>query len=95
MLFDSIRTIVRNALERLGLADVEPTIELPRHESHGDAATTVALQVARRLGKPPRTIAEEIVARMDYDPSRIAAVEIAGPGFINFRFRPRYFADVF
>ncbi|MCX7930340.1 MAG: arginine--tRNA ligase [Chlorobi bacterium] len=94
MLFDSVRTIVSDALDRLGLGDVEPTIELPRHESHGDAATTVALQLARRLGKSPRAIAEEIVTAMQPDPDRIAAVDIAGPGFINFRFRPRYFADV-
>lgn len=93
MLFDSLRHILRQALHRKGI-ELDPEIELPRHESHGDAATNIAFQLARQLGKPPRTIAQEIVAAMEYDPERIAAVEIAGPGFINVRFRPRYYADV-
>jgi len=94
MLFDYVRTVLGTALERLGLnADV--TVELPRHASHGDAATTVALQLARTLGKSPRSVAQDIVAAMDYDPARISSVEIAGPGFINLRFGPAYYADLF
>lgn len=93
MFFDALRDILRLAVARRGY-DIEPDITIPRHESHGDAATNVALQLARTLGKPPRAVAEEIVAAMEYDPTRIAAVEIAGPGFINVRFQPRYYADV-
>ncbi len=94
MLFDYFRTVVSTALSRLGYsADV--TVELPRHASHGDAATTVALQLARVQGQPPRAIAERIVAAMEYDPERITSIEIAGPGFINARFGSRYYADIF
>jgi arginyl-tRNA synthetase len=94
MLFEYVSTVINAALARLGLPSTA-TVELPRHESHGDAATTVALQLARTMGKPPRAIAEEIVAAMEFDSNRINSVEIAGPGFINFRFAPGYYADVF
>jgi arginyl-tRNA synthetase len=93
MFFEYIRTVLGNALERLGY-QAEPHVELPRHESHGDAATPVAMQLAKQLGKPPRAIAEELIAAMVYDPAMIAAIEIAGPGFINFRLARGYYADV-
>lgn len=93
MFFEYIRTVLGNALERLGY-QAEPHVELPRHESHGDAATPVAMQLAKQLGKPPRAIAEELIAAMVYDPAMIAAIEIAGPGFINFRLVRGYYADV-
>lgn len=63
-------------------------IEKPRIPEHGDAATNVALTAAKSLGKPPRQIAEAIVAALVFDPKDLSAVEIAGPGFINFRFAP-------
>ncbi len=93
MFFEYIRTVLGDALTRLGYS-AEPHVELPRHESHGDAATPVAMQLAKQIGKPPRAIAEELRAAMVYDPAMIAALEIAGPGFINFRLAPAYYADV-
>ncbi|MEX1012011.1 MAG: arginine--tRNA ligase [Balneolaceae bacterium] len=64
----------------------EILIEKPRDSSHGDAATNLALLLAKPLRNNPRSIAEKLVHALDPDPSRISAVEIAGPGFINFRF---------
>ncbi|MEX0686215.1 MAG: arginine--tRNA ligase [Balneolales bacterium] len=80
--------IVTNAIKNIGGdAELPPVIiEKPRIPEHGDAATNIALQLARPLKKSPRKIAEEIVAGLDYDPSKISEVQIAGPGFINFRF---------
>ena len=43
-----------------------------------------ALPAAKAVGRPPREIATELAARLASDP-RLAAVEVAGPGFINFR----------
>ncbi|MEX1136261.1 MAG: arginine--tRNA ligase [Balneolales bacterium] len=62
------------------------TIEKPRIPEHGDAATNIALQLANPLKKSPRIIAEDIVEALIYDPAKIKEVQIAGPGFINFRF---------
>jgi arginyl-tRNA synthetase len=63
----------------------EFTLERPRDPSHGDLATNLAMVVARRERGNPRAIAEQIVAAIDRDATSVVAVEIAGPGFINFR----------
>src|SRR5512135_505723 len=60
-------------------------VEKPANEEHGDFATNAAMLLAREERKPPRGVAEAIVGHLDKDASIFAAVEIAGPGFINFR----------
>lgn len=67
-------------------ADVPVRLERPRNPEHGDLATNVAMVLAGRLGRPPREVAEAIVERLDRSQAGLASVEIAGPGFINFRF---------
>jgi arginyl-tRNA synthetase len=69
----------------LGAEGTPVTLERPRNPDHGDFAANLALVLARRLGRPPREIAAEIVAAFDRDAAGVAALEIAGPGFINFR----------
>ncbi|HKU19149.1 MAG TPA: arginine--tRNA ligase [Candidatus Saccharimonadales bacterium] len=66
-------------------ADV--TLEVTRpDEQFGDYATNVALQLARRLGKPPREIAEQLATALrEQLGDRVQEVAIAGPGFINLR----------
>ncbi len=44
----------------------------------------MALKLAKRLGRPPRDVAKEIVSRLDAPADVVARVEIAGPGFVNF-----------
>lgn len=65
-------------------------IEKPREASHGDAATNIAMQLAKPLRKNPRQIAKEIVDNLEYDSDKIESVDIAGPGFINFKFSDNY-----
>ena len=60
------------------------TLETPKDKNHGDLATTVALTMAKSEGKPPRKIAETILANIQDEEGIIARSEIAGPGFINF-----------
>ncbi len=79
-------------------ADFDPAgfafeFQTPAQPEHGDLATNAALQLARPLKRAPRQIAESLVAGLDLDEREIAAVEIAGPGFINFRFADAYLAD--
>lgn len=62
----------------------------PANKDHGDLATNTAMKLARHFKRAPRQIAEELVERLDADPARISAVEIAGPGFINFRFASNF-----
>ena len=85
---------VAAALEMLKYdGGVRLSFEKPRLEAHGDITTNVALLLAKSLGKNPRTVAQEIVSAMKIDPEHVAAVEVAGPGFINFRFTDWFFTQ--
>ncbi|OBF10496.1 arginine--tRNA ligase [Mycobacterium sp. ACS4331] len=60
------------------------TVERPRNPEHGDYATNLALQVAKKVGANPRELAgwlAEALAAAD----GIASAEVAGPGFVNLR----------
>ena len=85
---DAIQNLIVRALAALDVADVVPQLEKPKDPTHGDVACTVAMQLARRLKQNPRAIAETLVAEMKADEAfatLLETVEIAGPGFINFR----------
>lgn len=60
----------------------QSAVERPRDAAHGDWASTVALKLARELGRNPREIAQVIVNHLEQDET-FAKVEIAGAGFIN------------
>jgi arginyl-tRNA synthetase len=68
-------------------------LEVPKDPTHGDLASTVALGLARPERKAPAAIAKAIVDHIEDPQGILAAVEIAGPGFINFRFSPRFWAQ--
>ncbi|MCW5592899.1 MAG: arginine--tRNA ligase [Burkholderiales bacterium] len=72
---------VRKAFPDASEATVD--LERPKNADHGDFATNVALQLAKRVGMKPRDAAQAIVAALGGAPE-IAKTEIAGPGFINF-----------
>lgn len=59
-------------------------VEPPRDISHGDLSTNAAMVVAKPLGQNPREIAAALIKEFESDPD-VASVEVAGPGFINFR----------
>ena len=59
-------------------------IERSKSREHGDYATNIALLLAKPAGMKPRELAEALVANMG-DTQHVSKVEIAGPGFINFR----------
>ncbi len=63
-------------------------IGIPANESHGDFSCNIAMQLARGERKPPRQVAEIIIANIDDDEAVISRTEIAGPGFINFFVAP-------
>jgi arginyl-tRNA synthetase len=57
-------------------------VERPREKGHGDYATNVAMQLAKRAGTNPRALGELLAARLR-EVAGINAVEVAGPGFLN------------
>ncbi|RHA38065.1 arginine--tRNA ligase [Cellulomonas rhizosphaerae] len=70
----------------LDAADVPTTVHLerPRQRDHGDWATNVALQLAKKAGTNPRAFATELASRLGAVDG-VASVDIAGPGFLNIR----------
>ncbi len=94
---NEVAEIIRKALEsRMSgwglkeMPDIE--IEVPKNESMGDMSTNVAMRLSKTLKKAPVKIAEEITAlMMEQQPALFENIEIAGPGFINFRFRRDFF----
>ncbi|HIL01446.1 MAG TPA: arginine--tRNA ligase [Myxococcales bacterium] len=66
----------------------EVSLEVPRQPEHGDFACSLAMGLAKRLGKPPRAIAEDLITRLGDAGGLLVSAEIAGPGFINLRIAP-------
>src|SRR4051794_32506108 len=80
---------LRAAIERAvaaGAFSAEPPAEIvvdrPKNRAHGDYASNVAMRLAKAAGRPPRGIAEAI-AKALLEAKGIAAVDVAGPGFLN------------
>lgn len=59
-------------------------VERPRSREHGDWATNVAMQLAKRAGVKPRDLAELLASRLEATEGIVSA-EVAGPGFLNIR----------
>ena len=86
---DSLETAILAAIKRafergelLGTIPVAVSLERPKNRDHGDYATSIALQLAKAAGKPPRDVAELLRTDLETLPG-VSAVDIAGPGFIN------------
>jgi len=91
-----LQHIIRDSLNQFDVSEddiPEIQIEKPNQPEHGDAASNIAMNLASVLRMNPRKIAEQIVEGLDYDPQKLTAVEIAGPGFINFRYAENYLFD--
>ena len=59
-------------------------MERPRNPEHGDYASTIALQLGKKAGVPPRELAAGLADELASH-AGIASTEIAGPGFLNIR----------
>jgi arginyl-tRNA synthetase len=60
------------------------SVERPRNPEHGDYASTLALQLGKKVGMPSRELAAALAEELGRQPG-IKSVEIAGPGFLNIR----------
>ncbi|MBU2696798.1 arginine--tRNA ligase [Pimelobacter sp. 30-1] len=60
----------------------EVTVERPRQKGHGDYATNVALQLAKKAGTNPRALGEQLAEQLRAADG-ISGVDLAGPGFLN------------
>ncbi|HVT34056.1 MAG TPA: arginine--tRNA ligase [Nevskiaceae bacterium] len=83
-----LQDLLRGALQKTlaatgGTAAPAIAVDATKDPKLGDFQTNLALQLAKPLGKPPRAVAEMLVANLPASP-RVKSVNIAGPGFINF-----------
>jgi arginyl-tRNA synthetase len=84
-LSDAVLAAVRAAVDSGELTMPVPEsvrIERPKVKEHGDYATSIALQLAKPAGRPPRQVAEAIARQLSEAPG-VARVDVAGPGFLN------------
>jgi arginyl-tRNA synthetase len=88
-----VEALVREALNeaiRAGAlrasADASFSVDVPTDPTFGDVACNVAMVLAKRALLPPRDIAKLLLERLPDPQGLLASTEIAGPGFINFRF---------
>lgn len=79
----ALRSLREESLPTLPEAPAVP-VERARDPRHGDYASNVALTLAKAAGRPPRELAEALVARLPAS-AAVAGAAVAGPGFINFR----------
>ena len=95
-----LHALLAQALQQLrqdGLLPADAPAAIPleqtRDRVHGDFASTIALALAKTARRPPRELAERIAAALPAS-DRVARVEIAGPGFINFFLTPTAYQTV-
>ena len=83
---DAVNAAISDGSLALDLAEIpsEIVVERPKNLEHGDWATNIALQIAKKAGLNPRAAAEILAPRIG-EISGVDSVEIAGPGFINVR----------
>ena len=72
---------------------VEPSVEIPKDVSNGDYTTTFCLAAAKAMKMNPRQVAAVLTQHMTLEDSYFTSVEIAGPGFMNFRLGDKWFGD--
>jgi arginyl-tRNA synthetase len=82
---EAIRLALQDILNELGAGPTDIQLERPRDPAHGDVASNIAMALARQLKRPPREIAQEIADGLDLAAAGVETIEIAGPGFLNFR----------
>ena len=72
----------------------QPVIEIPKDLSHGDYASSFAMQNTKILGKAPKVIAEAIKNNACLEGTCFDSMTVLGPGFINFKLADKWFSDV-
>ena len=86
------RAAVQEGLLPEGVQTI-PAVEIPKDTANGDYTTTFCLAAAKAMKMNPRQVAQTLIDNMTLEGSYFTSVEIAGPGFMNFRLGGKWFAD--
>ena len=76
-----------------GGIETTPAVEIPKDTANGDYTTTFCLAAAKAMRMNPRQVAQTLMDAMALEGSYFTSVELAGPGFLNFRLGGKWFAD--
>lgn len=88
-----ITELLRNAAEKAGIQDPVIHLEHPEDMSHGDFSSNISMVHAKSMKISPKVLAEKIVDECKKNlPADVISVEVAGPGFINFKVADSYFS---
>jgi arginyl-tRNA synthetase len=90
---EEIKEQIKKVLKNLEIEEVDFTVEHPENFENGDYSTSVALMCAKKAKMSPKELAEKIVSIQPKVNGKIAKIEIAGPGFINFYLSREFFTD--
>jgi arginyl-tRNA synthetase len=88
---EDILKILSRALGACGVEGVEPSLAAPAAPEHGDYASAVCLAAGKKIGKNPKELAEAVASALCADAgfaAILSSVEVAGPGFLNFKIAP-------
>ena len=98
---EQVAQLTRAAYEKAAAEGLLPagetingTVEVPKDSKNGDFASSFAMAGAKALRMAPRTIAQIILDHLELDGTLFQRVEIAGPGFLNFFYAPRWYGEV-
>lgn len=96
-----IYTLINNAVaaalaagEFTETGDFTFKVEVPADKKNGDFSANAAFMLAKSQHKPPRAVADAIIARLELSDTYFSKCEAAGAGFINFFFGAQYYADI-
>lgn len=89
-----IESIISESLKKIQ-SDIsyQINIEKPKNPENGDISTNIAFQLSKQLKKSPIEIAKTIVENLKYDELLITDVNIANPGFINFKLTSKFYQN--
>ena len=97
---DQAAALIRAACERAAAAGALPAggegipVEFPGDSAHGDCASSFAMAGAGALHMAPLAVARAVAEHLELEGSYFNRAEIAGPGFLNFFFGPRWYGEV-
>ena len=98
---DQVAQLTQQAYEKASAAGTLPggqtitgTVEVPKDSRNGDFASSFAMAGAKALHMAPRAIAQTILDNLELEGTLFDRAEIAGPGFLNFFYAPRWYGQV-
>ena len=77
---------IKHVLLELNYSIEKLNVQKTKNPNHGDYSCNIAMILAKQLGEPPAKIAKKIISELEkVYPENFSSIQIAGPGFINFK----------